>query len=187
YLKEGDILTHCFTPYHGGIVDHKLRLKECVVRARERGVLFDVGHGSTSFSFEVAEAAMEQGFLPDVISSDIHSKNVESMVRDLPTALAKFMALGMDLTSVLDRCTMRAATAIGRPELGSLAVRSPADISIMRPGSEAVTLRDVQGAAREGKEPMKATWTIVDGQILKPLVDGRDEASGYGPVPRPRA
>ncbi len=186
YLKAGDILTHCFTPYHGGIVDHHLSLKEGVLRARERGVLFDVGHGSTSFSFEVAEAAMDQGFLPDVISSDIHGRNVANAVRDLPTTLSKFLALGMDLESVLERCTHRAAAAIGRDDLGTLAVGQPADIAVFHLDAGEVSYHDVQGAVRRGNATLRAERTIVAGRIVEPVEDGRDEASAFGPVPRPR-
>src|SRR5690606_4396125 len=101
------------TPYHGGIVDHRLTLKDCVLEARDKGVLFDVGHGSGSFSFQVAEKAMQQGFLPDAISSDIHSKCVNGPVFDLPTTMVKFMAMGMSLGDVVARASHLPAAAIG--------------------------------------------------------------------------
>lgn len=187
HLRAGDILTHCFTPYHGGIVDHRLRLKPAVSEARDRGVLFDVAHGSTSFSFEVAEAAMRQGFLPDVLSSDIHSKNVGTIVKTLPTVLSKFLALGMSLSEILERSTARAASAVGRDDLGTLRVGAPADIAIFALDREDISYRDAQGVTRSGSLSLRPETTIVAGKAVLPREDGRSEASEYGVVPRPRA
>ncbi len=75
-LRRGDIVTHCFHGNEGGILDGGGRLAPGVMRARERGVLFDIGHGAGSFSYRVARAAISQGFAPDTISSDLHAHNV---------------------------------------------------------------------------------------------------------------
>lgn len=187
YMRAGDIITHCYTPYHGGIVDHRLKLKACVLEARDRGVLFDVGHGSGSFSFQVAEQAMQQGFLPDAISSDIHSKCVNGPVFDLPTTMSKFVAMGMSLGDVVARTTHLPAAAIGEPELGTLQEGNPADIAIFSWERADLTLRDAQGDVRRGDRKLTATTTFVDGQEVKPIDDGRQEVNLSGPFPSRRA
>src|SRR5690606_3211802 len=83
YLYEGDIVTHCYTPGLMGIVDRHMKVLPAVWEARQRGVLFDVGHGAGSFNFGVAEAALAQGFAPDIISSDLHAYNIDGPVFDL--------------------------------------------------------------------------------------------------------
>lgn len=187
YLEAGDILTHCFTPYHGGIVDHELRIRDSVWRARERGVLFDVGHGSTSFAFEVARAAMDQGFPPDFISSDIHSKNVNGPVHNMPTTMAKFLALGMPLDQVIARTTEYPAKALDRADLGGLFVGEVADIAILDVEDAPQSFEDVQKKKIEGSQRLSARQTIVAGEVVVPIDDGREEGSGSGPVPAPRA
>ena len=87
----------------GGIVDKTQRkVRDCVLKARAKGVIFDVGHGQGSFSWEIAEICAENGFYPDVISSDLHSGNVDGLARDLPWVMSKFMQLGSKQHSGLE-------------------------------------------------------------------------------------
>jgi len=102
-LSRDDIVTHCFTPHNQKIVDDAGRLLPQVLKARERGVRFDVGHGAGSFAFNIARAALSQGFLPDTIGSDLYYANVDGPVYDLPTTLGKLLNLGMPLERVLQR------------------------------------------------------------------------------------
>ena len=108
YLIAGDIVTHCFHGNEGGILDGDGRLFAEVVRARERGVLFDVGHGIGSFTYRVARAALAQGFAPDSISSDIHAHNIAGPAYDQATTLSKLLHVGMSLPEVV-RATHRRA------------------------------------------------------------------------------
>lgn len=165
-LRPGDILTHCFT---GG--DHRLltadgRLAPLAHELRQRGVLLDTGHGGGSFSYAVAEAALAEGLLPDVISSDIHQLSVQGPMFDLPTTLSKFLNLGMSLPEVIDRATRRPAVAVGRPDLGTLGVGAPADIAIFRIEEGAYTFYDVAMEARPGRQRLVCTATLVAGQEL---------------------
>jgi dihydroorotase len=157
-----------------------------VWRARERGVLFDVGHGSSSFAFEVAKSSLEQGFAPDFISSDIHSKNIAGPVFDLPTTMSKFLALGMPLYDVIARCTQHPAIAIGRPDLGGLFEGELADVTILDLDESPQSFQDVQGTTVKGSYRLRARHTLVAGRLLEPLHDGRVEASGSRPIPAPR-
>ena len=120
-MGSGDIVTHCFHGKSHGILDNEGRIRSAVHQARERGVLFDVGHGSGSFDWSVCEAALAQGFPPTTISSDLHVYNVNGPVYDLATTVTKFMELGMPLDEVVSRVTAVPAGVIGMSErIGTL-------------------------------------------------------------------
>ncbi|MEX2541220.1 MAG: amidohydrolase/deacetylase family metallohydrolase [Trueperaceae bacterium] len=186
-LKEGDIVTHCFTPYHGGIVDHRLRIKDAVRDARERGVLFDVAHGAGSFSFEVAEAALMQDFPPDTISTDLHARNLNGPVHDLPTTMSKFLALGMELEEVIARATHVPAKAIGAQGAGSLSVGNPADIAVLSADAGEFPMLDSQAERRLGAIRLSAAITLVAGERVEPVQDDRNEESARSNFPAVRS
>ena len=165
-LRPGDILTHCFT---GG--DHRILGTDRLVRSEikdlhDRGLILDIGHGTGSFNYEVAEAMLEQGIMPDVISSDIHQMAVQGPMFDLPTTLSKFLNLGMSLPDVIARATSHPATAMRKPELGTLRVGSQADIAVFRLESGDYTFYDSQMNARQGPTQLVSTITFVDGVPL---------------------
>ena len=113
-LRPGDLVTHCTTGQSMALIGHTGRLRESAVRARERGVLFDVGHGAGGFSFTVAEAMLASGLVPDVISSDLHQRSILGPCFDLPTCMSKFLALGLSLGEVVRAATVNPARAIGK-------------------------------------------------------------------------
>jgi dihydroorotase len=141
-MSAGDIVTHCFNAHSLGILEKTDpreevyastgKIKPGVREARARGVLFDVGHGAGSFNFKAARAAMDAGFLPDTISSDIYAASVNGPVFDLPTTMSKMLYLGMSFEDVLLRVTAAPAKIINRvPGMGSLTVGGPADIALL--------------------------------------------------------
>jgi dihydroorotase len=141
-LRPGDIVTHCFTGSHNTLVEDG-RLGRGVHDARRRGILFDVGHGSGSFSYRTADIALAEDFRPDTISTDIHSLSVNGPVYDLPTTMSKVLALGVPLADVVASVTSRAASAIGRSStLGSLAVGRTADLAVFSIEEGEFTFRD---------------------------------------------
>jgi dihydroorotase len=176
HLVEGDIVTHCYTPYHGGIVDQRFNIKDAARAARDRGVLFDVGHGGGSFSFRVAEAALEQGFPPDTISTDLHSRCLGPPLIDLPTTLSKFLALGLDLPEVVARATHLPAAAIGA-DVGTLRPGARADIAVMRLEEGETPFADSPGVVRHGSVRLVPETTLIDGSVVLPVENDRDEAS----------
>ena len=129
-VRRGDIVTHC---YHGGgdtILGSEERVIPEVWAARERGVLFDLGHGGGSFLFEVAKKALAQGFPSDVISTDLHVHCLNDPVHSLPETASKLLNLGMELQEVVYQTTTAPAAAIGRSdELGTLKVGTVADLA----------------------------------------------------------
>ena len=169
HLRPGDILTHCFT---GG--DHRILGKDKVVNAdikklHDAGLILDIGHGTGSFNYEVAEGLMEQGIMPDVISTDIHQMAIQGPMFDMPTTLSKFLNLGMSLPDVIERATIRAARAIKLDDLGSLSVGKPADVALFRMEEDDYTFHDSQMNARKGSKRLISTKTIVDGDVLPEL------------------
>lgn len=133
YLREGDLVTHTYHGHEGGILDEHGQLIRAAWQARGRGVLFDVGHGAGSFAFRVAQAALDQGFTPGTISSDLHVYDINGPVYDLATTMSKFLHLGIPLDEVVRLCTWSPARAVGIPEsIGTLRPGAEADVAIFR-------------------------------------------------------
>lgn len=174
-LRDGDVVTHSFTANPPGIITDAGRVLPAAIEARERGVIFDVGHGAGSFGFRVAEQALEHGFTPGTISSDVHRYNVRGPVYDLATTLSKFLYLGLSLDEVVALGASRPAAAIGRAgEVGTLRVGAEADIAVMRLEEGRFTLRDAKGDEREAA------------RLLVPVVTlrrGRRHEARYGAHP----
>ena len=169
YLRPGDILTHCFTGGTMRLLAGDGTVEPAIEDLRDRGLILDVGHGAASFSFEICERLLDQGVVPDTISSDIHQLAIQGPMYDLPTTLSKFLALGMTLPDAIARATSRPAAAMGRRDLGSLMPGSAADISIFDLQEGAFTFRDVSLVERIGSKRLVNTMTWIDGKPL-PLV-----------------
>jgi dihydroorotase len=170
-LRPGDIVTHCFQGRGAegeNLTGSNGKLRPEVIDARRKGVIMDVGHGGGSFRWEIAEAALEQGFLPDVISSDLHAFNLHGPLFDLATCLTKFLSLGLPLERVIECATAAPARVIGRPELGTLAVGSPADMAIFNLRNEPVELRDTHGGRRQWDRRLSVKATVRGGVIYRP-------------------
>ncbi|MCU1407605.1 MAG: hypothetical protein JWQ43_3908, partial [Glaciihabitans sp.] len=148
----------------GGLLDEAGVVSDAARRARDRGVLFDVGHGSASFSFETLERALEQGFAPDLASTDLHSENVDGPVHSLVTTLSKLIAVGLPLTQVIAYATANAAGVIGEGNgLGSLAVGSIADLSLLRLERRTTELTDSEGNTRTSPHTLAAVGAVIAG------------------------
>jgi dihydroorotase len=166
-MKEGDILTHCFTGLTMKIVDDHGRLKESARSARERGVIMDIGHGTGSFSFATAEALLEADFKPDVISTDIHQLSVCGPMYDLPTTLSKFLALGLSLEEVIRCATIRPAQILGLDErIGTLRPGAVADIAVFDVEHGTHRFYDIEMNVREGSDMLRNTLTVASGRVL---------------------
>jgi dihydroorotase len=180
YLKGGDILTHIYNPSVGGcVLDERMCLRPSVREAIARGVKMDVGHGGASFSFEVARAAIDQGLLPDAISTDIHAHNINGVVKDLPHVMAKFMSLGLSLEQVIKLTTCSPADILGRPDLGRIELGGEADLALFHARHDPVQLYDSLGVSREATTTLGCTLTLCKGQIVNTFDDGRAEGRKY--------
>jgi dihydroorotase len=169
-LRPGDILTHAYTgfPNIAGQFTNIVqagKLLPAALAAKQRGVIFDVGHGGGSFDYTVAEAAIAQGCPPDTISSDIHvfSGNTPGMPY-LTWVMSKFMGLGYTLDQVVTMATVNPAKIINRgSKLGTLQVGATADVSIMELVEGPVSFVDTRNNKRDGKVYLKPVQTVTAG------------------------
>jgi dihydroorotase len=163
-MRPGDILTHCFRPFpNSPVVGERIRPE--VLAARERGILFDIGHGMGSFSFEVARKMLGGGFMPDTISSDVHAMCVDGPAFDLITTMSKFLLLGVPLGPVVKAATVNAANALQCPELGSLRPGAVGDASIIALEAGAFDYVDSTGAHLQGAEKIAARGVVIGGKL----------------------
>ena len=169
-LRPGDILTHCYSGFPNlageftNIVQDG-KLLPAALAAKQRGVIFDIGHGGGSFDYTVAEAAIAQGTPPDTISSDIHvvSGNTPGMPY-LTWVMSKFMGLGFTLEQVVAMATINPAKVINRaPKLGTLQVGAPGDVAIMELVEGPVSFVDTRNNKRDGKMYLKPVQTVAGG------------------------
>ena len=166
-LREGDVLSHCCTGHDQRVVDMNGRIIPSVREARERGVLLDVGHGSGSYSWRVAQLLVDQGQAPDIISTDLHTGCVNGPTYSLVTTLNKFLALGLSLEEVILRATTNPARVIGRLEgLGTLQVGGIADISILGFEEHPVELVDCHRVVKHLDRGLKPHLAICRGVPL---------------------
>jgi dihydroorotase len=163
-LRRGDIITHCFRPFPNAPVAPDGAVREEVAAARERGIVFDIGHGGGSFGFRTAEAMLAAGFMPDVISSDVHQLSINGPAFDQITTMSKLLSLGMPLTEVIRAGTIAPASAVGRTDFGHLAPGAAGDATIVDLAEGAFTYRDVLGETREGRQRLSASGLVVSGK-----------------------
>ena len=169
-LRPGDVLTHCFRPFPNAPVHGDGTVRQSVLDARARGVFFDVGHGMGSFSWKTARAMANAGFWPDTISSDVHAMCIEGPAWDLLRTMTKFLYLGMPLEQVISLATNNAATAIGRPDLGTFAIGATGDASVLSLDATEIQLEDVLGNVEIYDQQLFARGLVIDGawqQALK--------------------
>jgi dihydroorotase len=163
-LRRGDVLTHCFRPFPNSPVTGQGKVKDEVLAARERGVLFDIGHGMGSFSWKTARAMLAAGFMPDTISSDIQSLSINGPAYDQVTTLSKFLVLGRPLPEIIAASTVNAAKALQRPDLGSLKPGSAGDASILDLRKGKFELDDVVGERVVAEERIFAAGLVLGGR-----------------------
>jgi dihydroorotase len=170
YLHAGDIVTHMFTVHPGGLLDGNGKLWPQVRDAKESGVLMDVGHGLHNLNFDVARKVLDQGLRPDGVSTDGHRGNRAGPVYDLPTTMAKLMALGFSLKQVIEMATVNAARLLRREnDLGSIRVGQPAEISVLRLEEREWKAVDSQKGAIQARQALVPVYAIRGQSVYEPL------------------
>jgi dihydroorotase len=167
-LRAGDVLTHAFRPYPNAPATAQGTVKQAVLDARRRGVLFDIGHGKGSFAFKTARAMLANGFLPDTISSDVHALCINGPAFDQVTTMSKFLCLGMPLADVIAASTVNAAFALKRPELGSLKPGSVGDATILSIKDGRFDYVDVVGEHLTGDRRIVSDGVVIGGRWWHP-------------------
>jgi dihydroorotase len=164
-LRPGDVLTHCFRPFPNTPMRPDGTVRPAVLRARERGVIFDIGHGKGSFAYATARPMLAAGFVPDTISSDVHLLCINGPAYDQVTTMSKFLCLGMSLSAVVAASTVNAAAALGRPDLGSLRPGSVGDATLLRVREGRFDYEDVVGEIMVGDRRIVAEGAIIAGKV----------------------
>lgn len=166
-LDPGDCITHCFKGGSTRLTDDNGKIHQTVHDAAERGIIFDVGHGFGSFQWEVVEAAIQHGFEPTTISTDLHTKNINGPVYDMPTTMSKFVMLGVPLNRVIEMSTTRPAKILNRADqLGTLRAGTVADIAVLQKHDGKFVFTDSYQEHRHGDLLLTAAATIRRGELL---------------------
>ncbi len=174
-LRPGDAVTHSFHGNSHGILDDAGRVIDGIVESQKRGIIFDIGHGAGSFSFDVAEKALAQGFYPGNISSDLHAYNIEGPVHDQVTTLSKFLHLGLSLDNVIRLSTETTARTMGLAnKLGTLKVGAEGDVTILRLDEGRFALTDSYGATVEARQKLGHVNTVKGGRLYRPWLGVSD-------------
>ena len=168
-LRPGDVLTHCFHGNQNRMFDADGGLIPEMRSARERGVIFDIGHGCGSFSWDSAQRAFEHRFWPDTISTDLHRYSVEPPWSvTMPQVLSKFLALGMELRDVIAKATVAPARALGRPNIGTLRIGSPADAVQFRLKEGDFIFTDAAQRPRRSGRLIEPLLCVRNGKVYSP-------------------
>ena len=165
HMRPGDIHTHMYAQ-HIPLVDENGKVNDYMREARQRGVLFDLGHGGGSFWFRIAAPAMEQGFGPDSISTDLHQRSSLIPQATMVNCMSKVLNLGMPLAEVIERSTVVPARQIKRPELGRLSAGSVADIAVLELQKGSFGLVDSGHARHTGNQKLRCLLTVRAGSIV---------------------
>jgi dihydroorotase len=164
-LRPGDISTHMYLDAVP-MLDEKGNVLPYLAEARKRGVIFDVGHGGGSFLFRQAAPAMQQGFVPDSISTDIHIGSMNGGMKDMLNVMSKFLNLGMSLDNVIAKSTWAPARELHLEPLGTLSKGAPADVSVLRLEKGSFGFIDSYGARMKGTQRLDCELTVRNGLVV---------------------
>lgn len=167
-MTAGDVMTHCFNGKPNGILDEKGKVKNFVLEGYRRGIIFDIGHGTDSFNFDTAEAAKQQGIVPQTLSSDIYHRNRENgPVYNLATCIEKMLTLGFTLPEIIPMITSNPAKSYHLEAKGRLQKNYDADITIFSVSAGQKELIDSNGNKRISKQIVQPKYTIINGKVYQ--------------------
>jgi dihydroorotase len=168
-FRPGDIFTHPYAYFpdtREAVVDENGKVKPYVLEAQKKGVMFDLGHGGGSFRWRVAVPSIQQGFIADVISTDLHTGSMNGGMKDMANTMSKFLALGLPLQDVINRSTWMPAQMIKRPELGNLSIGTEADVAVFSISKGDYGFIDIGTDKIKGTQKLVAELTIRAGRIV---------------------
>lgn len=168
-FKPGDIFTHAYAYFpdtRESVIDGNGKVKPYIFEAQKKGIKFDVGHGGGSFRWKVAVPSIQQGFLADAISTDLHTGSMNGGMKDMANTMSKFLALGLPLQDVINRSTWLPAQMINRPALGNLSVGNEADVAVFSISKGDYGFIDIGTDKLKGTQKLIAELTIRAGRIV---------------------
>jgi dihydroorotase len=164
-LRPGDIYTHVYSGLRNELLPIG-KLNPALRSGQKRGIVMDVGHGGGSFRWSVAVQAAKEGFVPDSISTDLHTGSMNAGMKDMINVMSKFLNLGVPLSQVIRMSTATPAAVIRRPELGHIAEGAGADVTVLRLETGKYGFIDSRGARFDGTKLLSAELTIRDGAVM---------------------
>lgn len=165
HLRPGDIYTHTYRR-QVPMFDEAGHLRDYLSQARERGIVFDVGHGGGSFVFRQAAPAVAQGFYPSSISTDLHAFSMNDGMKNMANLMSKFLNMGIPLSEVVTRSTWMPAQHINREDLGHLTEGTPADIAVLNVREGSFGFLDVEGGRLDGTRKIECELTMRGGEVV---------------------
>lgn len=169
YLRPGDIFTHMYGGVRGEYDADAKGPSAAMIAGRKRGILFDVGHGGTSLRYSAAVPMIEAGFVPDSISTDLHTSSMNSAMKDMLNVMGKMMTMGLSLTDVVKMSTANPARQIKQDTLGHLGVGAAADVAVLRVDKGRFGYVDFTGGRMEGTQRLTCEMTVRDGKVVYDL------------------
>jgi len=163
-LRKGDILTHCFRPWPNSPAAPGGGVEPDVLEARARGVIFDIGHGAGSFGFASAMQMVKNGFLPDVISSDVHLTSIGGPAYNMLVTMTKFMAMGVSLNEVIRASTINPAKAVRLEDRGTLKPGTLGDATVLDIETGEFTLKDAVGETIQTRQHLACRGIVLGGK-----------------------
>lgn len=168
-LTRGDILTHTFTPNPGRIIDTQGKVLPEVFEAQERGVTLDTAFGRYNFSFDIAKTALDQGLIPNTISTDMTIPGRQNSAHSMTEMLTRFVALGFSLEDVIKMTTENSAIALDMLDsIGTLRIGNEADISVLSVVKGDWNVSDVKGNILAASKAIIPYITIKTGDVITP-------------------
>jgi dihydroorotase len=167
-LRPGDIYTHVYSGLRNELLDTG-KVNPGLWEGRKRGVLFDVGHGGGSFAWRVAVPAIQEGFKPDSISTDLHIGSMNAGMKDMLNVMSKFLALGLSLDEVVKLSTWNPAREIKQEGLGHLSVGAMADVAVLSLEKGKFGFVDSFGGRQRGTQKLVCEMTVKDGKVVYDL------------------
>ena len=167
-MRPGDIITHSFENVNerASIIDSVKKLRSYVIAAKNKGVLFDLGHGGAGFWFSEAIPSIQQGLRPNSFGTDMHRFSVNASMKDMLNVMSKFMAIGMTLDDVIKRATYFPAKSILRNDIGNLSIGNVADITVLSIRTGNFGFIDAGGNRINGNKKLECELTLRDGRIV---------------------
>jgi dihydroorotase len=169
YLRPGDIFTHMYGGVRGEYDAAAKGPSDAMVAGRKRGIIFDVGHGGASFRYSAAMPMVKAGFVPDSISTDLHTSSMNAAMKGMLNVMGKFMAMGLSLGDVVRMSTANPARQIGLADIGHLSVGAAADVAVLRVEQGRFGFVDPVGGRLDAGERLACELTVRDGKVVYDL------------------
>lgn len=165
-LRTGDIVTHAFHGKEHGILHAQGSLIPEAIAALQRGVLFDVGHGTSSFSYETLLRFREVYNEPFTTSTDLYRANYQHPVCSLMHTMAKLLELGVPFMEVVRSVTVGASKALGLRDKGTLTLGTKADLTLFKKVEQRTILVDSEGRKLEAKQMLTPHMVLRAGKVV---------------------